>query len=232
MPEAIAAWIGKVDVFPMFSFLDEAVERCANRVQALGGTVHLRQKSGPATSAQIERVKARFPDGLPSDLLELGAFANAFEFAWSLDLREFGGVTQPSGRLAWDFSGLCPLDPRDFWWVEEITAEAGQHRWHQKVIIDCEANGDFLSCSIDPLMPHVPMHSPVDGIKPVELVLGTSLAEFYSSWARIGFLTLNEFCQWPDRTGLATFDVNYFREFEEALALHLRVPCFPRNSAG
>jgi hypothetical protein len=210
----------------MFAFLDDAVSQCAERVQRLGGSVIRYRKDPPANADQIARVDRRFGGCTPPELLQLGLFANSFEFLWRIDRSnepEVAGISLPFGQFAWEFSSLRPLNPRDYWWAEEIVAGEREGVWHQKTIIDCAADGDFLAYTIDPALPHVPVYCAKDGCGPSELILGRSLAEFFREWARIGFLSINEFYEWPRRTGLQTFDVTYFHAFEALLGTETRV---------
>jgi hypothetical protein len=206
----------------MFEFLDDEVTRCAERIKSLGGRVSLKPKAPPSTEAQVARVTRWFGGKLPPELLALCQFAHRFEFFWQIDCRDdpyVAGICIPSGRLSWDFDCLSPATSKDYWWAEEIVKGEREGVWHEKAIIDCEGDGDFLAYTTDPAMPNLPVYCAKDGCEPTELVLGNSLADFYREWARIGFLSINKFYEWPRKTGLDAFDVSYFSEFERLLDL-------------
>ena len=207
----------------MFEFLDKAVSECAERILKIGGEIVRYEKGPPATADQIDQVTRRFGGNLPPELLQLGQYSDEFEFVWCLeppDKHPVAGIYCPSGRLSWRISTMQPLNPDDYWWVEEVIAEGGEGVWHDKTIIDCECDGDFLAYSIDAKLLHVPVYCSKDGAEPCELVLAQSLADFYKEWSRVGFLSINKFRRWPQRTGLDQFDVSYFREFEMLLSGH------------
>ena len=204
----------------MFDFLDRAVSQCAEQVQRLGCSIIRFKKDPPANAAQIARVASRFGGSIPPELLQLGLFASRFEFLWQMDRPmdpQVAGIYRPFGQLRWDFSSLRPLDASDYWWAEEILAGEREGEWHQKAILDCAADGDFLAYAFDPALLHVPVYCAKDGCGPSELVLGPSLAAFFREWSRIGFLSINEFYEWPRRTGRQTFDVGHFHAFETLL---------------
>lgn len=204
----------------MFDFLDNAVSQCAERIQKLGGSIIRYKKDLPANPDQIARVVGRFAGSAPPELLQLGLFSNSFEFLWEINQPndpKFGGIYRPFGQLAWEFCSLRPLDPHDYWWADEIIAGEREGVWHQKAVIDCASDGDFLAYTIDPAFQHVPVYCAKDGCGPTELVLGSSLSDFFREWGRIGFLSINEFYEWPHRTGRHTFDVSYFDSFANLL---------------
>jgi hypothetical protein len=208
----------------MFDFLDDTVSQCAARIQRLGGSIIRYKKDPPANAIQIARVAGRFGGSIPPELLRLGLFANSFEFLWKIDRPnepKVAGIYLPIGKISWEFSSMRPLDPRDYWWAEEIIAGEREGEWHLKAIIDCASDGDFLAYTIDPDSLHVPVYCAKDGCGPSELVLGSSLSEFFREWGRIGFLSINEFYEWPRRTGMHTFDVSYFNEFETLLKIEI-----------
>ena len=205
----------------MFQFLDSAVRQSAEQIQRLGGSIIRHQKAPPANASQIASVARRFGGVTPPELLQLGLFSSCFEFLWNIDRPNdprFGGIYLPFGRLSWDFSSLRPLDPHDYWWADEIIAGEREGVWHQKAILDCASDGDFLAYTIDPALPHVPVYCAKDGCGPTELVLGSSLSEFFREWGRIGFLSINEFYEWPRRTGMHSFDISYFGSFANSLS--------------
>lgn len=209
----------------MFNFLDDTVRQCVERIQKLGGSIICHEKGAPATSSQIGEVDRRFGGRTPPELLQLGLFANSYEFVWKIDCPGdpyFGGICLPRGRLSWNFSALQPLDPLDFWWAEEILAGERDGVWHEKAIIHCATDGDFLAYTIDPALLHVPVYCAKDGCAcgsngPSELVLGASLSEFFQEWAKIAFLSINDFYDWTHRTGRQTFDASYFDTFVNLL---------------
>ncbi len=222
--QSIIAGMVETRPTPLFSFLDAAIQQCSDRVQKLGGSVIRYEKSEPASAEQVARVAARFEGAIPLELLELGRFANHLEFLWHMDSPDaetICGVYSPFGQLAWDFDKLGPMDPGDFWWAEEIVSGETPGEWHNKVIVDTASDGDFLAYSIDPAKLHVPMYCAHDGSPPVELVLGESLESFFRAWMRIGFLDINEFYEWPRRTGQQVFDVSYFQTLKNSLAIEV-----------
>jgi hypothetical protein len=204
----------------MFDFIDSAVVLCAEHIQKLGGSILRWSKGPPATADQIERVARKLGKPIPVELIQLGQFASTFDFTWIIDQSDNDVIARlriPHGSLCWDLNGIYPLDPRNYWWAEEILAGERDGEWHSKTIIDCAPDGDFLAYTLDPALQHVPVYCAKDGCGPSELVLGRSLAEFYLAWSRIGFLSINNFYEWPRRTGMEVFDVSYFSAFEALL---------------
>lgn len=207
----------------MFNFLDDVVRDCSDRIQSIGGSIVRYDKGPPVDTDELDRVSRKLGGRIPPELVELGRFAKHFEFRWRMSGEEdqtIPGVNYPHGRLYWDFSGFEPLDPRDYWWAEEIIDGQREGIWHKKIVMDCASDGDFLAYTISPTSTHVPVYCAKDGTGPTEFVLGETLADFYRAWARIGFLSINELYEWPRRTGLDKFDVSYFREFEMLLSGH------------
>ena len=100
----------------MFSFLEDAINRCSREIQKLGDSIVCNRKEAPANAEQVARVATRFGGAVPPELLQLGRFANSLEFVWTIEVPEgskLPGIAFPWGRLAWDFGSPRPLDPRD-----------------------------------------------------------------------------------------------------------------------
>ena len=200
----------------MFGFLRQGIRKCAERALQLGGQVQHLEIAKPATPGELSRLERRLGMKVPPQLASLlRTFSKKVLFIWQWDVPPEArkGLLDMDllwGEVSWDIQDIRPVDPRDYWWAEEILHGRAPGEWQGKILLHTAPDGDFIALGTEGRILGKPVYLAHDGTDPRDLVLHRDLAGFMRAWSRIGFLMINDFWGWRKRTGKDDFDFGHY----------------------
>jgi hypothetical protein len=208
----------------MFRFLHQSIRRCAEKALDLGGQVQHLEIAKPATPAEMARLERRLKRKVPPQLGSLlRTFSKKVLFIWQWDVpaearKKLMNMDLLWGEVSWDIQDIRVIDPRDYWWAEEIVEGHTGGEWLGKILLHTAPDGDFVALGTEGRILGKPVYLAHDGTDPRDLVLHGDLLRFFREWSRIGFLMINDFWGWRKRTRKDEFDFAKYAALRDFLS--------------